>query len=41
MPLEYGLALEREMQAKLFSSEDASEGLNAYNERRSPEFKGR
>ena len=39
--LEQGLALERELQQQLFQSEDASEGLRAYNEKRKPEFKGR
>jgi enoyl-CoA hydratase/carnithine racemase len=38
---ESGLALEREMQQQLFQSEDAREGLEAYVERRKPEFKGR
>ena len=35
------LALERELQQQLFESEDAKEGLAAYNERRPPNFKGR
>jgi enoyl-CoA hydratase/carnithine racemase len=39
--LEQGLALERELQAELFASEDAREGLAAYVEKRSAEFKGR
>jgi enoyl-CoA hydratase/carnithine racemase len=38
---ETGLALERELQQQLFQSEDAKEGLQAYVERRKPEFKGR
>ncbi len=38
---EQGLALERELQQQLFESEDAREGLRAYNEKRKPEFKGR
>jgi enoyl-CoA hydratase len=38
---ETGLALERELQQQLFQSEDAREGLQAYVERRKPEFKGR
>ena len=41
LPLEYGLALERELQAKLFASEDAREGLAAFNEKRKPEFQGK
>jgi len=41
MTLESGLALERELQAKLFASEDAKEGLTAYNQKRQAEFKGR
>lgn len=40
MPLEYGLALERELQAKLFSSGDAKIGLNAYLSKQTPEFQG-
>ncbi len=32
--LEQGLALERELQAELFASEDAREGLAAYMEKR-------
>ena len=35
-----GLALERELQQRLFESEDAREGLAAYNQKRTPEFKG-
>lgn len=38
---ETGLALERELQQQLFQSEDAKEGLQAYVEKRKPEFKGR
>lgn len=41
VPLESGLALERELQQALFQSEDASEGIGAYVERRKPEFKGK
>ena len=40
LPLEYGLALERELQAKLFSSGDAKIGLNAYVSKQTPEFQG-
>ncbi len=36
-----GLALERELQQRLFQSEDAAEGLRAYNEKRTPKFQGR
>jgi enoyl-CoA hydratase/carnithine racemase len=39
--LESGLALERELQQQLFQSEDAREGLDAYVNKRTPEFKGR
>jgi len=41
IPLEYGLALERELQQQLFQSEDAKEGLDAYVGKRKAEFKGR
>ena len=40
VPLEYGLAMERELQAKLFASPDAKIGLNAYVEKQKPEFTG-
>lgn len=36
-----GLALERELQQRLFQSEDAAEGIRAYNEKRKPTFQGR
>jgi enoyl-CoA hydratase/carnithine racemase len=38
IPIESGLALERENQQILFESEDAKEGLNAYIEKRSAVF---
>ena len=41
LPLEYGLALERELQAKLFSSDDAREGLSAFVEKRKARFTGK
>ena len=40
IPFESALAVERELQQQLFQSEDAREGLNAYVEKRKPEFKG-
>jgi enoyl-CoA hydratase len=39
--LEQGLALERELQAQLFSSADAKEGLAAYVEKRKAAFAGK
>jgi enoyl-CoA hydratase len=39
--LEQGLALEREMQQRLFESADAKEGIAAYNARRPPSFTGK
>jgi len=41
MPLTAGLALERELQNRLFVTEDAKEGLAAFVEKRKPGFKGR
>ena len=41
MGLEQGLALERELQAELFASDDAREGLAAYVEKRAPSFQGK
>jgi enoyl-CoA hydratase/carnithine racemase len=41
VPFESALALERELQQQLFQSEDAKEGLDAYVNKRKPEFKGR
>jgi enoyl-CoA hydratase len=41
LPLEAGLALERELQQRLFTSADAREGIAAYVEKRPPRFTGR
>jgi len=41
VPLESGLALEREMQQLLFQSEDAREGIAAYLAKRKPSFRGK
>jgi len=41
VPFESGLAMEREMQQQLFESPDAREGLDAYVEKRKPQFRGR
>jgi enoyl-CoA hydratase/carnithine racemase len=41
IPLEPGLALERELQQQLFQSEDAKEGLDAYVNKRKANFKGK
>jgi enoyl-CoA hydratase len=40
LPLEYGLALERELQAKLFASKDAKEGIAAFVDKRVANFHG-
>jgi len=41
IPFETALSLERELQQRLFESEDAREGLEAYLGKRAPKFKGR
>ncbi len=41
VPFESGLAIERELQQQLFQSEDAKEGIAAYQEKRVAEFKGK
>lgn len=41
LPLQDGLALERELQSLLFKSEDAKEGIAAYNEKRMARFKNK
>ena len=41
LPLNDALALERELQSLLFKSEDAKEGIAAYNEKRMARFKNR
>jgi len=40
VPFESGLAIERELQQQLFQSDDAKEGIAAYNEKRVAEFRG-
>jgi len=41
IPLETGLALERELQARLFASEDAREGIAAFVGKRDARFQGK
>lgn len=41
IPFESALALERELQQQLFQAEDAKEGLDAYVNKRRPEFTGK
>ena len=41
MSLEQGLALERELQAELFATADAKEGIAAYVDKRKPTFRAR
>ena len=41
LPLESGLALERELQQRLFESADAKEGIAAFVEKRAARFEGR
>jgi enoyl-CoA hydratase/carnithine racemase len=41
VPFSEGLAIERELQQLLFQGDDAREGLEAYIEKRAPQFSGR
>ncbi len=41
IPFESALAIERELQQQLFQSDDAKEGLGAYNQKRKPQFAGK
>ncbi len=40
-PLDLGLAIEREAIGRIFASEDAAEGIEAFTEKRKPEYRGR
>jgi enoyl-CoA hydratase/carnithine racemase len=40
-PLDLGLAIEREAIARVFVSEDAQEGIEAFSEKRQPAYRGR
>ena len=40
IPLEYHLALERELQSDLFQSNDAKTGIAAYVDKKTPRFEG-
>ena len=39
-PLDLGLAIEREAISRVFVSEDAEEGIKAFTEKRTADFKG-
>jgi len=41
LPLDQGIKLEVDLGVKLISTEDASEGISAFKERRKPRFKGK